>query len=357
MNAKVRFVLAAAAVAAFCAVSARPAHAIITNVALGKPTTGDVAFGFPTSNAVDGNLGNITHSNNVGPVFWQVDFTAAYNVMAVELINRGDGCCPERLNGATLSVLDSTLSPLFTSAPIAGAGVGQVFTFDNGGLGFSGAQYVRVDHANQYLSIAELRAIADVAPPPFGNLAQIFGTATQSTTGFSLPASGAIDGNRIGNSISHTATGDMTPSLSVDLGNLYRIEEIGVYTRDNCCTPPAGVSPERDYNLTVEVLDGDGNVVYTHPVYNPWDGVDPPGSAPIVGLGASFTIDLGAGVIGKSVRVSKIAQGGANHSEWLSIAELEVYGSTTAVPEPSSVCLAALGLLGGAFVVRRRAGK
>ncbi|RIK73670.1 MAG: hypothetical protein DCC68_24505, partial [Planctomycetota bacterium] len=130
------------------------------NLALGKPTSGQVAFGFPTSNAVDGNAGNITHTENVGPVFWQVDLQAATDLGRVELVNRGDGCCPERLNGAVLSVLDANQQPIFVAEPFSDAGVGQVFTFDNGGGGFPGARYIRVDHNDQYLSIAEVRAFA-----------------------------------------------------------------------------------------------------------------------------------------------------------------------------------------------------
>jgi hypothetical protein len=347
-----RLMCGAAAFAAFSIFSARPAQAVVTNVALGKPTSGEVAFSSPTANAVDGNIGTFSHTNNIGSVFWQVDLTSPQDVFLVELVNRLDACCGSRLNGAVLSVLDSSSSPIYTAPAIAGAAAGQTFSFDNGGLGFPGAQYVRVEHVGQYLSIAELRAFVDVAPPPFGNLANIFGTATQSSMYPGLSASNAIDGVRTGNSISHTFDDDFTPSLSVDLGNLYRMETIDVYTRDNCCT---ATDPERDYNLTVEVLDAEGNVVYTHPVYNPWDGINPAGGAPVVGLGASFSIDLpGAGIIGQSVRVSKIAHGGSMHSEWLSIAELEVYGSTTAVPEPSSVVLAAMGLIGGVYVMRRR---
>jgi hypothetical protein len=352
-----RFLLSAAAAASLLLVSTRPAQAIVANIAIGKPTSSSgVGFGLPESNGVDGNIGTITHSHtNSGPVFWQVNLTAPSTLTSIELINRADGCCPERLNGAVLSVLDGSLAPIFTAPAFSGAGVGQVFAYDNGGLGFSNAQYIRVDHNNQWLSIAELRAFQEVTPPPFANLAYYFGTASQSTTGFGLPASGAIDGNRVGNSISHTETGDMAPSLSVDLGDLYRIERIDIYTRDNCCTDPPVNSPERDYNLTVEVLDGDGNVIYTHPLLNPWDGFDPPGGAPVIGQGASFSVDLpGPWVTGQSVRVSKVALGGANHSEWLSIAELEVYGSSTAVPEPTGVGLAAIGLVGGGILAMRR---
>lgn len=130
------------------------------NLALNKPTTGQTAFGFPTSLGVDGNIGNITHTENVGPVFWQVDLQAATDLGRVELVNRTDGCCPERLNGAVLSVLNASQQVIFTAAPFSDAGTGEVFTFDNNGAGFPGARYIRVDHNNQYLSIAELRAFA-----------------------------------------------------------------------------------------------------------------------------------------------------------------------------------------------------
>jgi hypothetical protein len=353
MNARAKWFCVAIAWASLGIASAQSAHAIVINAALGKPTTGDVAFGFPTSLAVDGNTANFTHSNNVGPVFWQVDLTAPTDLFLIELLNRA-GCCPDRLNGAVLSVLDSAQNPIFTAPPIAAAGDGQTFSFNNGGAGFTGARYIRVNHTGQYLSIAELRAFSEILPQPVDNLAYFFGTATQSTTGFSLPASGAIDGNRIGNSISHTATGDLTPSLNVALNDLYRIQKVDIFTRDNCCTGPPNNSPERDYNLVVEVLDGDGNVVFTSDVLNPWDGVDPAGSAPVIGLGASFSVDMpGAYVTGKSVRVSKTALGGVNHSEWLSLAEVEIYGSTSPVPEPSSVCLIALGAV-GVLLARRR---
>jgi hypothetical protein len=136
------------------------------SVATFKPTTGDVAFGFPTGNGNDANPGSISHSDNIGPVFWQVDLQNVYNLDSVELVNRGDGQVPDRLNGAYLSVLDSNFETLFVSDPIAAAGVGQVFSFDNGGAGFALARYIRVDHMGQYLSVAEVRAFGTVIPEP-----------------------------------------------------------------------------------------------------------------------------------------------------------------------------------------------
>ena len=160
------------------------------------------------------------------------------------------------------------------------------------------------------------------------NVAQRFGTATQSTDGFGLFAPNAIDGNRVGNSISHTDTGDLMPFLEVDLGISFSIESIGIFTRDNCCTPD---NPERDYNLTVEIFDSPGGtVVFTNPVLNPWDGTG--AGATDLGIGASFSIDLsgqpGGSIDGQVVRVSKEAFA---LSEWLHIAELEVFADA---PEP-----------------------
>jgi hypothetical protein len=135
------------------------------NLALGKPATQTNTYNNDTANygpgiAVDGNIGNITHTENVGPVSWQVDLEAATDLGRVELVNRVDGCCPERLNGAVLKVLDAAQQVIYTANPFSDAGVGQVFTFDNGGAGFPDARYIRVEHNNQYLSIAELRAFA-----------------------------------------------------------------------------------------------------------------------------------------------------------------------------------------------------
>ena len=89
-----------------------------------------------------------------------------HNLTHIEIVNRGDGQLPERLNGAIVSVLDANFDTLFVSDPISGAGVGQVFTFNNGGSGFAEAQYIRVDHNDQYLSVAEVRAFGTVIPEP-----------------------------------------------------------------------------------------------------------------------------------------------------------------------------------------------
>ncbi|MEX2187493.1 MAG: lamin tail domain-containing protein [Pirellulales bacterium] len=183
----------------------------------------------------------------------------------------------------------------------------------------------------------------DEAPVPVTTLTNVaLGKAvTQSTNGFGFNGSLAVDGNRVGNSISHTNTGDLEPWMEINLADDYDIERIDVYTRDNCCTPPVGTSRERDYNLVVEIRDAANAVLFTSTPFNPWDGTG--NGATIVGVGASFTVDLTGevegGVTGRKVRVSKTAFGGANSSEWLHLAEVEVYAVTETTPVEENLAL------------------
>jgi hypothetical protein len=140
------------------------------NVALGKPTSGDVAFGFPTSNANDGRIDTISHSLNNVPASWQVDLQQAYNLTEIELVNRSDGCCPERLDGAVLTVLDENFDTIYSSDVIAGLPGAATLSFTGGGLGFANARYIRVDQlspdGDSYLSLAEVRAYGAAVPEP-----------------------------------------------------------------------------------------------------------------------------------------------------------------------------------------------
>ena len=151
----------------------------------------------------------------------------------------------------------------------------------------------------------------------------------QSTNGFGFNGSLAVDGIRTGDSISHTDSGDLTPFLEVDLGESLPIENINVATRDNCCTPD---QPERDYNILVEVRDASDTILYSSPIFNPWDGTG--AGATDLGNGFVFEFDLtgepGGAVTGQKVRASKTQAFGG--SEWLHVAELEVFTGLQNVP-------------------------
>lgn len=119
----------------------------------------------------------------------------------------------------------------------------------------------------------------------------------------------AVDGTL--SNFTHTATGDFEPWWWVDLEGDYGVSEVRVFNRVGCC-------PERLYNVTVELLDADGEPTWTSEVLNETEvAVDP---------GESLTVFPDA--IGRQLRVSKQAVGGTYESEWLSLAEVEVLGVT-----------------------------
>ena len=158
----------------------------------------------------------------------------------------------------------------------------------------------------------QLELSANSLNTPGNNLA--FGRPTkQSTDGFNRTGALAVNDNL--DDFSHTATGDLNPYLEVDLRADARLDQIVLHNRRNCC-------PERLYNITVEIEDADGNRVYVSDVANPVSEGQQPRNP-----GSRLTFDLGEqGVIGRTIRVSKVAVNGSNSTEWLSVAELEAQG-------------------------------
>lgn len=152
---------------------------------------------------------------------------------------------------------------------------------------------------------------------------------TQSTNGFNLTGAPATDGNRA--NLTHTASNDLAPWHETTLAAASLISQVDVFHRgDGCC-------PERFYNIRIEIRDAANAVVYTSPVYNPWNGSSP-ATPPIPALN-SYSVDLsampGGGVIGSKVRVTKQAFTG---SEWLSLGEVEVTASAD-LPVTSNVAI------------------
>lgn len=155
------------------------------NVALNKPTIGDVAFGFPTANGNDGNTSTFTHANNTNPSpnnpFWQVDLEGVFELDLIELVDRNDSCCdPNRLEGSVLTLLDADLNVLFTSNPITGLTPGNnsvvpVFVLDEDVLAGLPVSYIRIDGYQQYFQFAELRAFGVEIPEPASALVLMAG--------------------------------------------------------------------------------------------------------------------------------------------------------------------------------------
>jgi hypothetical protein len=204
------------------------------------------------------------------------------------------------------------------------------------------AQYVRVqrnadslDGGNNAISLAEVDVLGDPLTS-FTNLA-LGSIASQSSTldNVAIPdASKAIDGNLAGafgaGSTTHTAPGAGGPVFwETSLALLSNINEIAIYNRADCCG-------DRLSNFRVSIFDGASEV---------WgeDYFTDSGNAASI-----FSIQEDSGgfiATGDRVRIELI--GGTNNAatgtDVLSLREVEIYGE--AIPEPSALALASLGLL------------
>jgi len=144
------------------------------------------------------------------------------------------------------------------------------------------------------------------------NLA-LFSATSQSTDGYGRTGAQAVDDEW--STFSHTGDGDLDPGWEVDLGLSSWISGIEILNRLDCCA-------ERLYNITAEVLDEEGAVAWTSELLNPVDEGATPTSP-----GKTLDAGLDHGVAGRFVRISKHAVNGAGSSEWLSLAEVQVWGA------------------------------
>ena len=322
------------------------------NVALGKTTFGDTAFGAPTARGNDGTDGNADASNwthadypssatpypgdvaNAPNPYWEVDLGGSYNLDSANVTDRVGCCDPSRLDGSTVTFFGAGGSVVGTET-ITVLGGGGTYSWDNSGSGYSGVERVRIDGlaSNQYFQFSEFQALATVQSPinwALGAAAQFYdagGAAVASWGG--LPASNITDGDL--NSITHPLNqSNAGYYVDIDLGQELLVDSLDLTGRIGCC-------PERLQDFTIEFLDGLGGM--TH-------------SMSIAGQVTSTTnIDVigsfgGDGPLAQTIRI--VNSNGDDYGP--QIGELEVYG-IAAVPEPSG---ALLSLLGATFLLRRR---
>ena len=168
------------------------------------------------------------------------------------------------------------------------------------------------------------------------NLA-LSGIATQSSTGYwdwwATPDR-AIDGNTDGDywngSVSHTDY-DFHAWWQVDLNNMYPLESIVLWNRTDGCG-------DRLTNFNVSVLDKSLSQVWSQNYYTSGGTFLP-----------SMTINLPINTYGQIVKVQ------LNGTNYLQLAEVQVYGDQIPIPEPSTFFMLGMGLFGLiGFVYKRK---
>jgi hypothetical protein len=139
------------------------------------------------------------------------------------------------------------------------------------------------------------------------NLA-LAGTASQSSLAYRGDPARAIDGNTSGrwsdSSVTHTAQ-TSTPWWRVDLGGAHRVDRVTLWNRTDCCS-------SRLSNFHVDYLDAEGKVIVSR---------EHPGQA-----APTTEIALSA----RGVHAVRVQLNGSN---FLSLAEVQVWGALDTAPE------------------------
>ena len=334
-------------------VTSDDAELVVTapNLALGGTASQiDTGFGGTADRAIDGNTsgafgsGSITHTNSTEGAWWEVELAAVSTIDEIVVWNRTE-CCSNRLMNIRVSVLDEAREETYGEdffTDVAGDPPVPNFAADAGGVE---GLYVRIERlgpdseGNNFVSLSEVQVFGSGPPvPPDPNLARTCGAvATQSSQLGGFAPGLAIDGN-LGN-FTHTQGGDDMASWELVLPEEVEMGTIVVHNRSSCCG-------SRLRDITVEVLDAAGDVLYTSPLLNPENelGAFPNGPA-------SLRVDLQFGdagvLVGNTVRITRTAdpdlsgtggEGNADESNVLSLGEVEIFGPIDCGGTGNTVC-------------------
>lgn len=147
------------------------------NRALGSPVSASAATysGQPALNLTDGMLNNLTHpdAGAAANFNYTVDLGGIFSLSSVQLFNRTDGCCPERLSNYRVQVLDSGMTSVWSGdvridGSNSGANGVDTITAGMGAGSFTG-RYIRVTNLSGLdynPQMAELRAFGTMVPEP-----------------------------------------------------------------------------------------------------------------------------------------------------------------------------------------------
>ena len=127
------------------------------NIALGAAVTasGPVWQGFLPTNLTDGNRQTMSHPlTPVRSFNYLIDLGAEFALDHINVFNRGDGCCPDRLTNYRVSIHDDdegSVGPAVWSADIrtdgsnSGVGGTDVLTADLDSAGSFQGQYIQIE--------------------------------------------------------------------------------------------------------------------------------------------------------------------------------------------------------------------
>ena len=326
-------------------------NSAVNNALTGVATQSTTAFGAPAERAIDGNVngdfgaGSTTHTDDLGsPNFWQVDLGANRTVDQVVLYNR-DACCPERLSNIRVSVLDAlnveVAGQNFLTPPLGGA-IPVHFA------GITG-RTVRVQQLGPNAGTNHVLSLAEVTVLDYVNFSNIAAgkPATQSSTAFGGSAARANDGDTSGTwgseSISHSDAIAGPVFWEVDLLGDFRINEITLHSRTDCCAGRQGNYRLSIYDNGSEIWGIDvapgaaGSDINFGPLYSVWED-----AGGFLGTGDKVRVSL----IGDRNNTSELDP---NASRFLMLADVQVFGAL--VPEPGTPLLASLAAL---TLLRRR---
>uniref|UniRef100_A0A8C1AD48 Fucolectin tachylectin-4 pentraxin-1 domain-containing protein n=1 Tax=Cyprinus carpio carpio TaxID=630221 RepID=A0A8C1AD48_CYPCA len=202
------------------------------NAALwGKPSQSSTYAGSEPEFALDGLLNSWTHTNQQTNPWWRVDLLKVYRVNRVTITNRPSNA--DRINGAVIRIgnfLDiysnSICGVISTLAASATA------TFSCGGM-VGRYMVVHIPGNQKILSLVEAGVYGTLA----GNRA-VGGATIQSSTSADWFAEKAIDGNR---GLQQLYTGcsstlnETNPWWRLDLRDVYRVSEVVITNRKDCC--------------------------------------------------------------------------------------------------------------------------
>ncbi|KAL1272095.1 hypothetical protein QQF64_031111 [Cirrhinus molitorella] len=164
--------------------------------------------------------------------WWRLDLHQVYRVSKVVITNRKD-CCPERINGAEIHIgnsLENNGNDNPICAVISAIPAGESYNYSCGGME---GRYVNliIPGDMKMLTLCEVEVYGE------GNRA-VGGAVIQSSTSGNWFAEKAIDSNRgfqqlyTGCSLTNNET---NPWWRLDLHEVYRVNEVVITNRKDCC--------------------------------------------------------------------------------------------------------------------------